>query len=640
MHRPAIRFYEFGPFSLDTADFRLFRDGVEVPLPNKVLETLLVLLEKPGQLVSKDKLMERVWPGTFVGDDSLAQNISLLRKAIDYGNASTSYIATVPKLGYRFVGIVNSQELEGAGVQPLNAVQNVTSGIDIPALAKSRNRWMLAGIALILTISAIVALRQWARHAGNGHPAPNGFIVAVLPFENLTGNPGQDYLSDGMTEEMITQLGRIDPQRIRVIARTSVMQFKHDQQPLDRVGAILGVQYVLEGSVRRDGDNVRVTAQLIQVKDQTHIWAREYDRHLNNLLTLQAQIAQETAAEIQRALGVGSRNKTNNSQSPATLTPQEYKSYDLYLKGRYFWNKRTPEGFQQAIDAFQQALVENPDDARVYAGLADTYALMGSYTFAPPDEMIPRARAAALQALRLDENLSEAHASLALITELYDWDWPAADKEFRRAIELDPNYATGHHWYAEFLAFWGHFDEALNEIERARQLDPLSKVVATDKGAILYFARQYDGAIEQLRAVLDLDPGMSRAHLLCFAYAEKGQFTEALAHIDVWRRRHQDGPWPTAAEAYVYGRAGQKMRAERALAKLKEETRHSNLDPVPMFALAYAGMKQNDEALFWLQKGYAEHTSALIAIKVDPIYDSLRTDPRFQDLLRRVNLVP
>lgn len=640
MNRPAARSYEFGPFRVDTADFRVLRDGVEIPLPNKVFETLLVLLERPGQLVLKDELMERVWPGTFVGEDSLAQKVSLLRKALDDGNGSKSYIDTVPKLGYRFVGVVNSQELKGPGVQPSNAVKNVTSGTEIPAAAKSSNRWMLAGTALILTLCAIVALRQWARHTGNGHPILNGFIVAVLPFENLTGDPGQEYLSDGMTEEMITQLGRIDPQRLRVIARTSVMQFKHDQQPLDRVGTMLGVQYVLEGSVRRDGDAVRVTAQLIQVKDQTRIWAREYDRHLNNLLTLQGQIAQETAAEIQRALGVGSRIKANGSQSQATLTPQAYKSYDLYLKGRYFWNKRTPEGFQQAIDAFQQALVENPDDARVYAGLADTYALMSSYTFAPADEMIPRARAAALQALRLDDNLSEAHASLALVTELYDWDWPAADKEFRKAIELDPNYATGHHWYAEFLALWGRFDEALNEIERARQLDPLSKTVATDKGAILYFARQYDGAIEQFRAVLDLDPGMSRAHLLCLAYAERGQFTEALAHIDVWRRRHQDGPWPSAAEAYVYGLAGQKMKAERALANLKEETRRSNLDPVPMFAMAYAGMKRNDEALFWLQKGYAEHSSALRAIKVDPIYDSLRTDPRFHDLLRRVNLAP
>ena len=458
-------------------------------------------------------------------------------------------------------------------------------------------------------------------------------MLAVLPFENLTGDAGQDYFSDGLTEEMISQLGRLDPQRLGVIARTSVMHFKHSQEQMDQIGRELGVQYVLEGSVRRDAEKVRISAQLIQAKDQTHLWAKQYDRELSNLLALQGEIAQEIAHGIQLTIG---DHKRIDSARHASLSPEAYEAYDLYLKGRYFWNKRTTQGFQHAIEYFQQAIAKDPSYARAYAGLADSYALMSGYSLAPQKEFMPRAHAAALKALEIDESLAEAHTSLALITENYDWDWQKAEKEYRRAIQLDPNYATAHHWYAEYLAYQGRFDEAFAEIERARQLDPLSLIIATDNGAILYFSRQYDRAIKQFRAVLDMEPNFPRAHLLIFAYVQKGLFADALADIEKWRRiDNAPGSW--AIEAYVYGRSGQQVEARRSLEKLQQLNRRRQMDPAA-FALAYVGMDNKDEAFAWLQKAYLEHSNALTALKVDPIYDPLRSDARFQELLRRVGL--
>jgi Tfp pilus assembly protein PilF len=365
------------------------------------------------------------------------------------------------------------------------------------------------------------------------------------------------------------------------------------------------------------------------------VWARQYDRELINLLALQGEIAQEIADGIQLTLG---DNKRIDSAHQAPLSPEAYEAYDLYLKGRYFWNKRTAQGFQHAIQYFQQAIAKDPKYARAYAGLADSYALTSSYSLVPQNEFMPKARAAALRAVELDDKLAEAHTSLALITENYDWDWQNAEKEYRRAIQLDPNYATAHHWYAEYLAYQGRFEEAFAESERARQLDPLSLIIATDNGAILYFSRQYDRAIEQFRTVLDMEPNFPRAHLLVFAYVEKGMFADALADIEKWRRNDDDpGIW--AIEAYVYGRSGQQVEARRALEKWQQLNRTQQMNPAAII-VAYVGMGNKDEAFAWLQRAYSERSNALTALKVDPIYDPLRGDPRFQELLRRAGLAP
>ena len=395
-------------------------------------------------------------------------------------------------------------------------------------------------------------------------------MLAVLPFENFTGDPGQDYFSDGLTEEMISQLGNLDPAHLGVIARTSVMHYKRAPEPIARIGKDLGVQYVIEGSVRRDSERVRITAQLIQVKDQSHLWAREYDRDLGHLLVLQAEIAREVANEIEFSLS-GRRPIEAAQKAPApALGVQSYEAYDLYLKGRYFWNKRTGEGFRQAAEYFQQAMDKDPNYGRAYAGLADTFALMSTWYVGPQSELMPKARTAALRALELDESLAEAHASLALIKENYDYDWPGAEKEFRRAIELDPQYATAHQWYAEFLAWQGRFDEAFAESKHARQLDPLSLIIATDYASILYNSRQYDSAVKQFRSVLELDPNYERAwDMMIPAYLQLGRYDEAADLMNRWATLGQ-GSWIWAWQAAVYGRSGHAEEAHRALAKLEQ----------------------------------------------------------------------
>ncbi|MGH9781642.1 MAG: tetratricopeptide repeat protein, partial [Candidatus Acidiferrales bacterium] len=440
--------------------------------------------------------------------------------------------------------------------------------------------------------------------------------------------------SDGLTEEMISQLGRLDPQHIGVIARTSVMYYKDRPEPLEKIGRELGVAYVLEGSVRRDSQNVRISAQLIQMKDQTHVWSRQYDRQLSSLLSLQGEIAQEIADEIQLTLD-GSHKRVAASHPPAA-PPASYEAYDFYLKGLYFWNKRTIPGFQQAIEFFQKSINEDPRYAKAYAGLADSYAMMCSYYAAPPNDLMPKARAAALKALQLDDSLAETHTALAIVAENYDWDWQTADKEYRRAIQLDPEYPTAHQWYAESLAFRGRFDEAFAESERARQLDPLSVIIAADNGAILYFSRQYDQAIERLRSVLDMEPNFPRASILIFVYAQKGRFADALNSLNKWPNT-KNTPWEWAMEAYIYGRSGQRVLAQRALTRLEEEGRRRPVDQAAVVA-AYVGVGRKDEAIASLQEAPSQHLNVLTTIKVDPIYDPLRSDPRFQAILRRVGL--
>jgi len=455
-------------------------------------------------------------------------------------------------------------------------------------------------------------------------------MLAVLPFENLTGDPSQEYFSDGMTEEIITELGNLDPHDLGIIARTSVMHYKGSRVSLDQVGRELGVQYVMEGSIRKDAERVRVTAQLIQTKDQTHVWAKEYDRELNEALVLQGEVAHEIADEIQLTLG------SNNPglRARRTLSPLHYEAHDLYLKGQYFFNKRTERDLEQAISYFELAAAKDPHYATAYAAIAASYALRGGYSGQAQTEFVRKARSAALCALEIDDRLPEAHAALALIVQNYDWDWPTAEREFRRAIELNPNYATAHHWYAEHLMWRGQFDEALKESERARQLDPLSLIIAADNGAILFFSRQYDRAIDKWRMVQQLDPRLRRAHLIAGAYVEKGMFAEALSDAE----NHSEIPASGLSwSAYIYGRSGQTAKAHRALSNLIELNSNHLIDPM-LVAWAYLGLSDKENALAWLEKAYTQHSIELVTLKVNPGYDPLRSDPRFQRLLRKVGL--
>jgi TolB-like protein/DNA-binding winged helix-turn-helix (wHTH) protein/lipoprotein NlpI len=638
-------------FEVDFARRELFKGGTRLKIQKQPFMILCVLLERAGEVVSREELRERLWPdNTFVEyEDSLNTAVRKLRAALSDSSDSPRYVETVAGQGYKFIApveVVSARATVAAEVKEVSRDEVASEHVGAEALfgpprtgtsgvTKSRRmkRLLLFASALgtVVIATALVGYFHWSGSRTQPQEAGGRIMLAVLPFENLTGDPSQEYFSDGLTEEMISQLGNVDSQHLGVIARTSVMHYKNNQAPLNQVGRELDVQYVIEGSVRRDSNNVRVTAQLIQTKDQTHVWAREYDRELKGLLNLQGEIAQEIADEIHLTLD---GHKSATAQPLASH--RQYEAYDLYLKGQYFLNKRTATGLEEAARYFQQATAKDPNYARAYAGIADSYALMGGYTGLPQAEFISKARTAALKALEIDESLPEAHAALALIVQNYDWDWHTAEKEFHRAIELDPNYATAHHWYAEHLMWRGRFDEALQESERARQLDPLSLIIAADNGAILYFSRQYDRAIEKWRSVLEMDPKFSRAQLIRGAYAEKARFAVALA--DTERAREITpvaGYW--SWRAYLCGRSGQMAQARLALHELLQWNKGHRVDPI-LVTMAYLGIGDREQALAWLEKAHAQHSTELVSLKVNPSYDALRGDPRFQNLLQRVGL--
>ena len=631
-------------FELDPHSQKLCRAGRALKLERIPTEILLLLIENNGELVTRDQIIGRIWgEGVFLDtDNSINGAIRKIRQVLKDDPEQPRFIQTITGKGYRFIAPIVLPVVAPVVVPVTGADTEAEAVIEATQSSARehfagpfpRPRLRVIWISMVATVIVLIAgwgvYRRWFQVP----PLRSGgrTMLAVLPFENLTGDAGQEYFSDGMTEEMITQLGSSDPEQMGVIARTSVMQYKHGQEKLPQIAHELGVQYVLEGSVRRDADRVRITAQLIQMKDQTHLWAREYDREAKDVLVLQSEIAREISGEIQTALG---EHKPITPVAQPSLSPEAFEAYNLYLKGQYFWNQRTVKGLQEAIGYFHQAAEKDPNYARAYAGLADSYALIGMYTGTPAAESAAQARAAALRALQLDDKLPEAHAALALIVQNHDYDWQTAEKEFKRAIELNPNYATGHQWYAEHLAWLGRFDEALRESERARQLDPLSLIIAADNGAILYYSRQYDRAIAQCSAVREVEPGFPRASIIFEAYVQKGMFAEAEAYLG--KQCPGDASWCLSNRAYTYGRAGKQPQAEKELRKLLASNQREPVDPM-VIVPAYLGMGSNDQAIAWLEKAYTQHSNGLTGLNVDPMYDPLRGDPRFEELLRRVGL--
>ena len=620
---PSLR---FGPdFELDRRAYQLRYAGRPLKLERIPMEILTLLIEQKGDLVSREQIVGRVWgQGHHLdADNSINGAIRKIRQVLRDDPEQPRFIQTVTGRGYRFIAPV--LEAESGAPHPEAP----------PPEPPPRTRaWLARGAGLSLLLA--VALAAWAVWSRSQSPraAAGRVMIAVLPFENLTGDPEQESFSDGLTEEMITQLGSRDPERLGVIARTSVMRYKDSQLPLDQIERELGVQYLLEGSVRRDSNEVRIAAQLIRASDQTHLWARQYDRDLTGLLTLQGEIAQQIADEILSSLG----HPAPAASTRPPRTAHDYEAYDLYLKGQYFLNKRTVADLERAMGYFRQATTRDTAYARAHAALAHSYALLAAYSVRPAPGYVAAARAAALQALALDEGLPEAHTAVALIVQNHDWDWRTAELAFQRAIELNPSYATAHHWYAEHLMLRGRFDEALRESDRARQLDPLSLIIATDHGVILFNSRQYDGAIEQFRSVLELDPDFPRAHIIQVAYVEKGMVAAALADLETQRPRIAPNLY-WAARTYIHGRSGQGAPARHALHEFLRLTEPGGVQAT-VLASAFAAVGDNDEALAWLEKAYADHDHGLTALKVNPGWDPLRHDPRFQSLLRRVGLAP
>ena len=636
MSEPVIT-YRFGPYEVQTRTRELYNQGIKLKLRPQAFQVLEILVEHAGDVVTREELRQMLWPaGTFVDfEHGLNTSVKELRRALRDSANEPRYIGTLPKIGYRMIVPV-TREGSAKTVSAFAELQTALPESEIPgsfpAETKSRPSWQTTRIlyATLALVAALAGYWQWRRMNVTAQPVAPQLMFAVLPFENLTGNSSQEYLSDGLTEEMIAQFGRLDAQHFRVIARTSVMAYKHTQKHLDQIGRELGVQYVLEGSVRADSRNIRVSAQLIRVRDQAQAWAREYDRPFINLLTIQDEIARDISNQIELILGDRKSTIVATRHAPSQ---QQNEAYDLYLKGLYFWNKRTVEGFRQAINYYQEAIAVDPHHAPSYAGIADCYAMIGGYSGEPQTEYMTQARTAALRALEIDESLPEAHTALAVIVQNYDRDWQRAEKEYGRAIELNPSYATGHHWYAEHLGLMGRFDQAFRESDRARQLDPLSLVIATDGAVLSYYSRQYDRAIQQFHDVMELDPHFPRVSKVAYAYVEKRMFAEALATTEATL----SGPWFWAQLGYVYGRSGQPEKARLALAKLDDLSRLHPVDP-SAFVLAYLGIGDKSQTLYWLEKAYAQHSNTMTTLKVDPIFDPMRDDPRFGGLVRRVGL--
>lgn len=635
----------FGAFEVNLRTGEIRKHGIRIKLRGHPQAILAMLLDSPGEIVTRERIREKLWPAdTFVDfEHSVNTAVKTLRQALGDSAETPEFIETVPRVGYRFIAETHGNGAELGSTRELQASVADQLPPAEPASAARRFtspryiRWLAPAAVLILLAALAIAANFWLRLPKVGTDPAARVMIAVMPFENMTGDVGQEYFSDGLTEEMISQLGSSDPQRIGVIARTSVMQYKHSQASSTEIGRALGVRYLLEGSVRRDASRVRITAKMIQAQDQTQLWSREYDRDVSSLLALQTEIAREIADEIQATLGRKTR-AASVAAAQSVAAPAVYESHDLYLRGLYFWNKRTMEGFGQAADYFQQAIAKDNSNARAYAGLANSYALMASYGLAPAGGMMEKARAAALRALELDEKLPEAHTSLAFIVESYDWDWPAAEREYQRAIQLDPSYATAHQWYAECLTFQGRFDEALAESAKARQLDPLSLIISADHAAILYFSRQFPAAIEEFQSILKMEPGYARANLVIYAYTESGRYADALAHINA--QKQYGDIWSQSAQAYVYGRSGDQGKARSLLRAFERADSRSQQFPMISATIvpAYLGVGEKQKALDWLDRLCEQHYTVTMTLKVDPALDSLRDDPRFQQILRKVHL--
>ncbi|TAJ77641.1 tetratricopeptide repeat protein, partial [bacterium] len=454
--------------------------------------------------------------------------------------------------------------------------------------------------------------------------------IAVLPFANVSADPNMQYLSDGIAETLMNQLSQLP--NLKVISRASVVRYRGKEQDPQAVGKSLNVQAVITGKVVQSGDNLSISAELVDVRNNRHLWGDKYTRNLADILVLQEEITRQISDHLRTRLSGEEKKRLTKRETAST------EAYQAYLKGRYFWNKRTEKDMKKSIEYFQQAIGKDPNYALAYAGLADSYNMLARYDTIQPKEGFPRGKAAALKALELDDTLTEAHTSLGHARLFYDWDWSGAERAFRRAIELSPNYANAHHWYTSYLSAMGRHDEAVAQIKRAQELDPLSLIINTIVGRTFYFARKYDQAIEQGRKTLELDPnfGGVRFHL-GRAYMQKGMVNEAIAEFEKSINLRGVIPESVGQLGYIYGRLGRKGEAKKLIEQLKDLSTRGYLTTYNI-AVIYTGLGENDSALEWLERAYKERASAIVFLKVNPEFDSLRSHPRFRELMRRMGL--
>jgi DNA-binding winged helix-turn-helix (wHTH) protein/TolB-like protein len=608
--------YTFGPFLLDTRERRLLRDGKVVPLTIKAFDLLEVLVKNQGHLLQKEELLRLVWPDAIVEENNLTVTISALRKALDEGPTDRQYIETVPRRGYRFV----------AGSA---AAADSTAAARGPQEPRART-FAFAATALAALAAAAVLAWVFQRSTRSAATAPVR-SMAVLPFRSLT-NDGE-YLGLGMADALITRLGSTK----RLLVRSTGSVQKYTVPGLDPVaaGRDLGVDSVLEGNIQTAGDRLRTTVRLLRVSDGSTVWAGTFDERLTDIFSVQDSISQRVAGALALELTEAQRSRLTRRDT------SDSEAYQLYLRGRFFWNKRSRDGFERGASYFRQAAEKDPAYALAYSGLADSHIGMAFYHYASPQAAMPVARAAALQALEIDDSLAEAHASLAHVKTNYEWDWPEAERLWRKAMALEPEYATAHQWFGiHYLAPMGRPEEAIAETRRARELDPLSPVFNAFVGASLYFARRYDEAIEECRKTIDLHPDFGVAHwYLGRAYLQKGRQQEALAELREAVTLSGDSPLMKSSLGVAYALAGDRAAAKAMLddlTKLRAESYASALD----LADIHAALGDRERAFHWLDQAASERSFHLVYLKVWPELDPVRPDPRFKALILRVGLEP
>ncbi len=639
--RPARRF-QFGVFHVDVSNGDVRKQGSKIKLQEKPFQLLVLLLEHAGRITTREELRQGLWSAdTFVDfDANLKTTLNKLRRVLGDSAENPIYIETIPRQGYRFLPPVVSLECEPRSTGDTQP-RAISKSADVPTKSSGTSTGpRLAGwqaisammLALMLVVAGIYALRT--KSAPVVKPMQQRVLLLVLPFDNLSGDPTQEYFSDGLTDEMITLLGRQYPNGLSVIARTSAMRYRATQKPLPQVARELGgVDYVLEGSVRRSGNHVGINAQLFRTRDQASLWAETYESGVANVLTIQNNVAGQIARALVLEVAPERGRPPRSLPDPKIPDP---KIYDAYLMGLYEANQRSEPSLRKSVEYFKTAIQGDASYAPPYAGLANSYLLLAGWLLMRPTEAYPKAKAAALHALELDETLAEAHTALAEAEHEYEWKWADAEREFRRAIELDPNSAIAHKSYAEFLMHGARSAEATGEMERARELDPLSLIVNTLVGFAYHNARQYNRAIEEYEKVIQLDPQFAPAHyFLGGALTNIGQYDEGIAHLQKAKDLTHGASLMSAGLARGYAHAGRRDRAQQSLRELQLRGIHHYVSPYGL-AQVYAVLGDRGSALDVLDRAVNEHAFEVLFLRVDPSFDSLHENPRFQELLKRV----
>lgn len=649
--------YLLGEFDLEPDSHSLVRDSAPVPISRKRFQVLLYLIEQRHRVVTRRELLERFWDGQEVYEENLTKCVSEIRKALDDQQKPHRFIETLPAVGYRYTGTVEEQVLTHgtttAAVETIDAPDITGRGQPSDDLAPSHRdetfvpdqrrpelhsgyRRSFARAAVIISLLAIVALAGAAvvlypdRMNSAAAAIDSGAIhsLAILPFKPISEQNRDEFLELGMADALITKLGNI--RQVTVTPTGSVRKYTNLTQDPIAAGNELKVESVLEGSIQRLSDRIRVNVRLVKVADGSSLWAETFDEKFADIFTLQDSISEKVASALAVRLSTPERERITKRYTESS------EAYQLYQKGRYFWNKRTQEGLKKGIDFFEQAIRKDPNYALAYAGLADSY-LVANFNLLPPHEVFPKAKQAALKAVEIDGALAEPRAALAFTTMVYDRDWPAAEREFRRALDLNPNYGMAHQWYALSLAAIGRLDEAVAEAKKAQQADPISLAINANAGWVSFLARDYDQTIEHCNKVIEMDPGFGLAYYYRgLAYEQKGLFDKAIADLET-AKGSQARPTVLGALGHAYAVAGNKTKAHAMLRELEELSR-TRYFPGFQIALIYIGLGEKAEAFALIEKSYSERYPALIHFNVEPRLDPIRTDPRFKSLVQRIGL--